>query len=64
MSSHNYNMRLNSLTSIEETTPTVVSIQLTQLLILYPRQMPINISKVSKTAILLLNLQKNNDFQI
>ena len=64
MSSHNYNMRLNSLTSIEETTPTVVSIQLTQLLILHPRQMPINISEVSKTAILLLNLQKNNDFQI
>ena len=64
MSSHNYNMRLNSLTSIEETTPTVVSIQLTQLLILHPRQIPINISEVSKTAILLLNLQKNNDFQI
>ena len=64
MSSHNYNMRLNSLTSIEETTPTVVSTQLTQLLILHPRQMPINISEVSKTAILLLNLQKNNDFQI
>ena len=58
MSSHNYNMRLNSLTSIEETTPTVVSTQLTQLLILHPRQMPINISEVSKTAILLLNLQK------
>ena len=51
-------MRLNSLTSIEETTPTVVSTQLTQLLILHPRQMPINISEVSKTAILLLNLQK------
>ena len=57
MSSYNYNTRLNSLTSIEESTPTEVSTS-NDTIVDTPSQTNANTSQVSETAILIINLEK------
>ena len=57
MSSHNYNTRLNFLTSIEESTPTDASAS-NGTVVDTSSQTNINTSQVSKTAILIINMEK------
>ena len=57
MSSHNYNTRLNSLTSIEESTGTEVSAS-SDTNVDNPSQTNANTSQVFETAILIINLKK------
>ena len=57
MSSYNYNTRLNSLTSIEESTPSEVSTS-NDTIVDTPSQTNANTSQVSETAILIINLEK------
>ena len=57
MSSHNYNTRLNSLTSIEESTPTEVSAS-NDTIVDAPSQTNANTTQVSETATLIINLEK------
>ena len=57
MSSHNYNTRLNSLTSIEESTPAEVSAS-NDTIIDTPSQTNVNITQFSETATLIINLEK------
>ena len=57
MLSHNYNKRLNSLTSIEESIPTEVRI-LNDTVVDTPSQTNANTSEVSETAIFIINLEK------
>ena len=57
MSSHNYNTRLNSLTSIEESTPTEVS-ALNDTIVDTPSQTNANTTQFSETAALIINLEK------
>ena len=57
MSSHNYNTRLNFLTSIEESTPTKASAS-NDTVVDTSSQTNINTSQVSKTAILIINMEK------
>ena len=59
MSSHNYNTMLNSLTSIEESTPTEVSTS-NDTIVDTPFQTNANTSEVSETAILIINLEKKS----
>ena len=57
MSLHNYNTRLNSFTSIEESTPTEVSAS-NDTIVDTPSQTNANTSQNSETTILILNLEK------
>ena len=57
MLSHNYNKRLNSLTSIEESIPTEVR-TLNDTVVDTPSQTNANTSEVSETAIFIINLEK------
>ena len=57
MSSHNYNTRLNSLTSNKESTLTVVSAP-NDAIVDAPSQTNSNTSQFSKTATLIINLEK------
>ena len=57
MSSHNYNARLNSLTSIEESTPTELCSS-NNTIVDTPSQRNANTSQVSGTALLIINLKK------
>ena len=54
---HNYNTRLNSLTSIEESTPTEVSAS-NDTIVDTPSQTNANTTQFSETATLIINLQK------
>ena len=63
MSSHNYNTRLNSLTSIQESTPTEVSAA-NDTIVDTPSQTKTSTSEFSETATLIINLEKKDDFQI
>ena len=57
MSSHNYNTRINSLTSIEENTPTEVSASNDTVVDTLSQTNP-NTSQFSKTAALIINPEK------
>ena len=57
MSSHNYNTRLNSLTSIEESTPAEVSVS-NYTIANTPSQTNANTTPFSETATLIINLEK------
>ena len=57
MSSHNYNTRLNSLTSIQESTPTEVSAS-NDTIVDTPSQTKTSTSEFSETATLIINLEK------
>ena len=57
MSSHNYNARLNSLSSIEESTPTEVSAS-NDTVVDTPSQTNANTTQFSETATLIINLEK------
>ena len=57
MSSHNYNTRLNFLTSIEESTPTEASAS-NDTVVDTSSQTNTNTSEVSKTAIFIINMEK------
>ena len=57
MSLHNYNTRLNSLTSIEESTPAEVSAS-NDTIINTPSQTNANTTPFSETATLIINLEK------
>ena len=57
MLSHNYNTRLNSLTSIEKSTPTEVSAS-NDTIVDTPSQTNANTTQFSETAILIINLEK------
>ena len=57
MSSHNYNARLNSLTSIEESTPAEVSAS-NDTIVDTPFQTNANITQFFETATLIINLEK------
>ena len=57
MPSRNYNTRLNSLTSIEESTPTEVSVS-NDTIVDTPSQTNANTTQFSKTATLIKNLEK------
>ena len=57
MSSHNYNTRINSLTSIEESIPTEVSAS-NDTIVDTPSQTNANTSQFSETATLIINLEK------
>ena len=59
MLSHNYNMRLNSLTSIEESTPTEVSAS-NDAIVDTPFQTNANTTQFSETATLIINLKKRS----
>ena len=56
MSSNNYNTRLNSLTSTEESTPTEVSAS-NDTIVDTPSQANSNTSQFSETATLIINLE-------
>ena len=55
--SHNYHTRLNSLTSIEESTPTEVSAS-NDTIVDTPSQTNANTTQFSETATLIINLEK------
>ena len=57
MSSHNYNTRLNSLSSNEESTPTEVSAS-NDTIVDTPSQINANTTQFSETATLIINLEK------
>ena len=57
MSSHNYNTRLNSLSSIEESTPTEASTS-NVTIVDTPSQTNANTTQFSETATLIMNLEK------
>ena len=57
MLSHNYNTRLNSLTAIEESTPTKVSIS-NDTTVDTPSQTNANTIQFSETTTLIINLEK------
>ena len=57
MSSHNYNTRLNSLSSIEESTPTELSAS-NETIVDTPSQTNANTTQFSETATLIMNLEK------
>ena len=57
MSSHNCNTRLNSLTSIEESTPTEVSAS-NDTIFDTPSQTNANTTQFSETATFIINLEK------
>ena len=57
MSSHNYNIKLNSVTPIEESTPSEVSTS-TDAIVDTPFETNANASEVSETAILIISLGK------
>ena len=57
MSSHNYNMKLNFLAPIEESTPSEVSTS-TDAIVDTPFETNANASEVSGTAILIISLGK------
>ena len=57
MSSHNYNTRLNSITLIEESTPTEVSPSV-DATVYIPSQTSDNTSQFFETATLIINLEK------
>ena len=57
MSSHNYNTRLNSLTSLEESTPTEVSAS-NDTIVDTPSQANANTTQFSETSTLIINLKK------
>ena len=57
MSSHNYNTRLNSLTSIEESTSTEVNVS-NDAIVDVPSQTKANAFHFSETATLIINLEK------
>ena len=57
MSSHNYNTRLNSLTSIQESTPTEVSAS-NDTIVDTPSQTKTSTSEFSETATLIINLEE------
>ena len=57
MSSHNYNTRLNSLSLIEESTPTEVSAS-NDTIVDTPSQTNANTTQFSETATLIINLEK------
>ena len=63
MSSHNYNTRLNSLTSNEENTVTEVSAS-NDAIVDAPSQTNATTSQFSETATLIVNLEKKDDFKI
>ena len=63
MSSHNYNTRLNSLTSNEESTLTEVSAS-NDAIVDAPSQTNATTSQFSETATLIINLEKKDDFTI
>ena len=54
---HNYNTRLNSPTSIEESTPTEVSAS-NDTIVDTPSQTNVNTTQFSETATLIINLEK------
>ena len=56
MSSHNYNARINSLTSTEDSTPTEVASN--DVIVNPPSQTNGNTSVFSKTGTLIINLEK------
>ena len=57
MSSHNYNTRLNSLTSIDQNTPTYVKAS-NDAIVDAPSKANANASQFSETATLIINLEK------
>ena len=57
MLSHNFNVRLNSLTSMEESTPTEVSTS-NDTIVDTPSQASANTSQVSQTDIFIIDLEK------
>ena len=57
MSSHNYNIKLNSVTPIEESTPSEVSTS-TDAIVDTPFETNANASEVSGSAILIISLGK------
>ena len=63
MSSHNYNTRLNSFTSNEESTLTEVSAS-NDAIVDAPSQTNASTSQLSETATLIINLEKKDDFTI
>ena len=63
MSSHNYNTRLNSLTSNEESTLTEVSAS-NNAIVDAPSHTNATTSQFSETATLIINLEKKDDFKI
>ena len=63
MSSHNYNTRLNSLTSNEESTLTEVSAS-NDAIVDASSQTNATTSQFSETATLIINLEKKDDFTI
>ena len=63
MSSHNYNTRLNSLTSNKESTLTEVSAS-NDAIVDAPCQTNATTSRFSEAATLIINLEKKDDFTI
>ena len=61
MSSHNCNTKLNLLTSIEESTPTKVSVS-NDTIVDPPSQTNADTSQFSETATLIINLEKKMSF--
>ena len=57
MLSHNFNVRLNSVTSMEESTPTGVSTS-NDTIVDTPSQTSANTSQVSQTDIFIIDLEK------
>ena len=62
MLSHNYNTRLNSLTSIEESTSAEVSPS-NDTIVDTPSQTNVNTTQFSETATLIINLEKMMSFK-